>query len=178
MKTKKIFCIVAVIGVSMLMAATIAPAAEINNMWLKINYTAKGFEINYLTGEYFPANYNLTAYVLLYWNFGYYQAYMYSYHNSGWNYEFAHWEAYGTADEDYIPSAPLILADYETLLTSAFTARIKFKKNGSGQVIGASFSDSGCYVTASSLPTTGHHFNGKCTIKAKTIDPSKLPFSF
>jgi hypothetical protein len=168
---------IAIIGIFVLITVTCASAAEINDKWLQITYKAKGYEVNYSTGDYFPTTYNLTAYVHLYWNDTYYQAFMYSYHNTGWAYEFAHWESTGTVDEDYIPFSPIIIADYGTLLTSTFTAKMKFKKDSSGAVTGASFADSGCYVTASTLPTVNHQFNGSCKIKAKTIDPSKLPFT-
>ena len=162
-----------------LFTVSFASAQVMDDLWFKLNIDLKGFDFG---GDMIhAARYKMPAYVHLTW-YGYeqYTFHTYTFTGSTWNVHETRNYVDGENYYNFVPyfsKATIFVYDGNgNSFTLDFVTRINLRENVSGSVMSASFTDAGCLCTSSSV-LPDEEFAGSCKISARTIDPSKLPFT-
>ncbi len=162
-----------------LIIVSFASAQVMDGLWFKLNISLKGF--NFGGDMIHAASYKMPAYVHLTW-YGYeqYTFQTYTFTGNTWNVHETRNYVDGEGYYNFVPyfsNATLFVYDGNgNSFTLDFVTRVNLRKNASGSVIGASFKDSGCLCTSSSV-LPDEEFAGSCKISARAIEASKLPFT-
>jgi len=172
---KRIACMFACISVLFAFTVPSASGQIMDGLWFKLNIKLKGYIDGVGTPPY-AATYAMPAYLHLMWyGDGRYTFHTYSYTGSTWYLHETRW--YVEDSESYFPYISFRVYDGEgNTFTIDFVTFMKLKKDAMGVVKGASFKDTGCLCTSSTVGQT-EEFAGGCKIIAKTIDLESLPFS-
>ena len=173
---KKIACMTVCIALLVFLVAPVASAQLLDGQWFQMKFKVKGLLI---TGDAVaPANYSGVSYLKLQWNAV----------SSSYDYEVHSWDGaswrIGTGQDVglYGPKenvttewvSDLYLTNTEHLSFNKQTS-FTIKNDSSGQLKSATISSLSCSAYGTWLGS--RHFYGGCTMKGKTIDPSKLPFT-
>jgi hypothetical protein len=172
---KRTACIILCIGL-FLFAASFVSAQVMDDLWFKLNIKLKGYTDGQMGTTPYAATYAMTAYLHLTWYGDYqYTFHTYSYTGSMWHLDEGRW--YVEDSESYFPHVSFHVYDGAgNSFTMDFVTYIKLKKDNLENLKGASFKDTGCLCTSSSI-LPNEEFAGGCKITAKTIDPETLPFA-
>lgn len=169
---KKAICIIACIGLFMFSASPVS-AQVMDNLWFKLKIKLQGFTCG--GGTPYAATYTMPAYVHLTWyGSDQYTVHTYTYTGSTWNLHDTRW--YVDNENLFFNSSFFVYDGTANSFTIDFVAFVKLKRDSSGTVKSASFKDTGCLCTSSSIQPD-KEFAGGCKITAKTIEPGTLPFT-
>lgn len=190
---KKIYCIIAVLGLFLLLAAPLAFAQDFNGLWFEVKLAEKG----YVQGDNAAAGDKISAKFVNYVQFVYntagtypfYEMHVYYLRDATWYYHFA------TSDLTSClryggPTWDLTFLDKQFVTFGGFNEQWWFFENDgqyawvqatvisnvkrkNGAVSSTTLTSEGCIAQ---IPLVGGDRNlGSCTIKGKLIKPEKLP---
>jgi len=173
---KRIAFMIMFMGVILAFTVPSAYGQVMDDLWFKLNIKLKGYTDGQMGTTPYAAKYAMTAYLHLTWYGDYqYTFQTYSYTGSTWHLDER--RSYVEDSESYFPYVSFRVYDGAgNSFTMDFVTYMKLKKDNLGNLKGASFKDTGCLCTSSSI-LPNEEFAGGCKITAKTIDPGTLPFT-